>query len=184
MDHVCPWWFGHLLAHRARKLFQDPAEIVSPYVSEGMSVLEPGPGMGFFTVELARRVGAHGKVYCVDLQQKMLDGVRAKASTLGLADRLVLRRVTPDSLEVGDLGGAIDFALVFWMLHEVPDRRHFLSEIAGTLGPRGRVLFVEPKGHVSGRAFDESVSLAEGLGLRVESRARVRLSRAVLLVKG
>jgi tRNA A58 N-methylase Trm61 len=39
---------------------QDPVQIVSPYVREGMSVLEPGPGMGFFTIPMARLVGASG----------------------------------------------------------------------------------------------------------------------------
>jgi len=59
---VCPWWMGYLLACPLRRLWQDPANIVAPYVREGMTVLEPGPGMGFFTLELARRVGASGRV--------------------------------------------------------------------------------------------------------------------------
>jgi ubiquinone/menaquinone biosynthesis C-methylase UbiE len=37
-----------------------------------MTVLEPGPGMGFFTLELARRVGAPGRVIAVDIQPKMI----------------------------------------------------------------------------------------------------------------
>ena len=53
MSHrVCPWWLGYLLASPVRKLMQDPAEVVAAYVREGMTVLEPGPGMGFFTLEL------------------------------------------------------------------------------------------------------------------------------------
>ena len=54
---VCPWWIGWLLASPVRKLMQDPARILAPWVRDGMTVLEPGPGMGFFTLELARRVG-------------------------------------------------------------------------------------------------------------------------------
>ncbi len=63
---VCPWWLGWLLASPVRKLFHDPARIVAPHVQEGMTVLEPGPGMGFFTLELARRVGPAGRVIAVD----------------------------------------------------------------------------------------------------------------------
>jgi hypothetical protein len=33
---------------------QDPVKILSPYVGEGMTVLEPGPAMGFFTPFLSR----------------------------------------------------------------------------------------------------------------------------------
>jgi len=50
---VCPWWLGYLLASPLRRLLQDPAAIVGPYVREGMTVLEPGPGMGFFTLAMA-----------------------------------------------------------------------------------------------------------------------------------
>jgi len=40
---VCPWWIGYLLASPLRRwLGQDPAKILSPYVREGMTILEPG----------------------------------------------------------------------------------------------------------------------------------------------
>ena len=61
--HVCPWWLGYLLASPVRRwLGQDAAKILAPYVREGMMVFEPGPGMGFFTLELARLIGPSGKV--------------------------------------------------------------------------------------------------------------------------
>lgn len=46
---ICPWWLGYVLASPLRRWIQDPAAIIGPYVREGMTVLEPGPGMGFFT---------------------------------------------------------------------------------------------------------------------------------------
>ena len=57
---VCPWWVGYILASPVRKLWQNPARILGPFVQPGMTVLEPGPGMGFFTLELARLVGPKG----------------------------------------------------------------------------------------------------------------------------
>ncbi len=73
MSHrVCPWWIGYLLASPIRRWLQDPGAIVGPYVSEGMIVLEPGPGMGFFTLEIARRVGPQGRVIAVELQPRLL----------------------------------------------------------------------------------------------------------------
>ena len=38
-----------------------------------MTVLEVGPGMGFFTLDIASKVGKSGKVIAVDVQSKMLD---------------------------------------------------------------------------------------------------------------
>ena len=68
-----------------------------------MVVLEPGCGMGFFTLELARRVGKPGRVVAVDLQPKMLDGLRRRAKRAGLLDRLDIRRTEVDTLGVADL---------------------------------------------------------------------------------
>jgi hypothetical protein len=42
---ICPWWLGYLLASPVRRLFQDPASIVQPYVRQGITVLEPGHGI-------------------------------------------------------------------------------------------------------------------------------------------
>jgi len=60
--------------------------MVAPYVSVGMIVLEPGPGMGFFTLELARRVGPQGRVIAVDVQPKMIEGLARRAASPGWPD--------------------------------------------------------------------------------------------------
>ena len=44
---ICPWWVGYILASPIRKLVQDPARMLKPFVRIGMTALEPGPGMGF-----------------------------------------------------------------------------------------------------------------------------------------
>ncbi len=67
-NRVCPWWLGYLLVSPLRRLFQDPTEIVRPYAGEGMTVLDVGCGMGFFSLPMARLVGDRGRVVCVDLQ--------------------------------------------------------------------------------------------------------------------
>ena len=46
-EHVCPWWIGYLLVSPIRRWLQNPDKILSPYVSEGMTVLELGPGWVF-----------------------------------------------------------------------------------------------------------------------------------------
>ena len=78
----------------------------------------------------------------------------------------------------------MDFALAFYMVHEVPDRVGFLREVASLLKPRGRFLIVEPKLHVSKSSFEETVEIAESTGLRLISRPEVFFSRAALLQKG
>lgn len=97
---VCPWWLGYWLLFPQRRLLQSPASLLGPRVREGMTLLEIGPGMGFFTLELARRAGAAGRVVCVDIEPRMLARLRRRAETAGLAARIETRLVAPDSLGI------------------------------------------------------------------------------------
>jgi ubiquinone/menaquinone biosynthesis C-methylase UbiE len=58
---------GTASASPVRKLALNPARLLEPFVSAGISALEPGPGMGSFTLELARLVGPGGRVVAVDV---------------------------------------------------------------------------------------------------------------------
>lgn len=182
MPHrVCPWWIGYFLASPLRRLSQDPVAVLSPYVREGMTVLEPGPGMGFFTVELARMVGPSGRVVVVDIQPKMLASLRRRLAKRGLLDRVEVRLVKPESLGVADLAGAVDFVLAFAMVHEIPDPAGFFREAAATLRPGGRLLLAEPLGHVKMPDFEKELQDAAAAGLTIADRPQVRRSHAALL---
>ena len=180
---VCPWWLGYLLASPIRRLMHDPAKILAPYVREGMTVLEPGPGMGFFTLELARRVGASGRVIAVDLQPKMLEGLKRRAARAGLLERLEARPAAADSLGVADLAGAVDFVLAFAVVHELPNAGPFFAQAAAALKPGGALLLAEPTGHVNADEFQAELRAAAQAGLEVAERPSIRRSRTTLLKK-
>jgi ubiquinone/menaquinone biosynthesis C-methylase UbiE len=180
---VCPWWIGYLLAGPWRKYLNDPAEILGPYVREGMIVFEPGPGMGFFTLELARRVGSTGRVIVVDIQPKMLDVLRRRAAKAGLAGRLDARLVQPESLGVDGCSGQVDFALAFAVVHEMPSVESFFAEVARSLKPGGSLLLAEPRGHVDDQLFEDELAAAARAGLSVETRPVIKRNHAALLKK-
>lgn len=171
---VCPWWIGYLLASPVRKWFQNPSAIVSPFVSEGMVVLEPGPGMGFFTLEIARLVGSSGRVIAVDVQPRMVEGLRKRAAKAGLADRIDARVCREDGLGIEDYAGRVDFALAFAMVHEVPNSAGLFTDIYRALKPGGKLLFAEPTGHVKDSAFENSLQQARATGFLVETRPQIR----------
>ncbi len=182
MSHrVCPWWLGYLLASPLRRLLQDPEEIVSPYVEEGMSVLDIGSGMGFFSLPLAKLVGEKGRVVCIDLQEKMIKGLLARAKEAGLTERIDARVCSLRTFGISDLAGKIDFALAFALVHEVPDKERLFGEIHAAMKLSGKVLMAEPKGHVSRPDFERTVSLAQGCGFEVTSDLKIRRSHAALL---
>ncbi len=183
-DHkVCPWWLGYLLACPLRRLAQDPARILTPYVHNGMTVLEPGPGMGFFTLELARMVGAAGRVVAVDVQPKMISRLRRRLAKAGLLGRVDARLAGADSMALADLTGTIDFVLAFAVVHELPMADRFFAETARTLKPGGILLLAEPLGHVGATEFGQQLALAAQVGLKVIERPSVRRSRAAVLTR-
>ncbi|MGE5489229.1 MAG: class I SAM-dependent methyltransferase [bacterium] len=180
---LCPWWLGYLLASPVRRLWHDPGKILSPYVREGMVVIEPGPGMGFFTLELLRRVGPSGRVVAVELQPRMLKVLRRRALDAGLYERLDSRQAEEHSLNLSDLESAADFALVFAVAHEVADAGRFFSELSHALKPNARALLVEPRPPVGPDEFEEELRYAAAAGLVCTERPQVSLSAAAVLEK-
>jgi len=181
--HTCPWWFGYFLLTPLRRLVHGPARILGPYVRPGMLVVEPGCGMGFFTLDVARMVGPRGRVVAIDVQEKMLAGLGRRAARAGLAGAIDLRQARPDRLGIDDLAGQVDFVLAFYMVHEILEKGAFFAEIASALEPDGTVLVVEPPLHVSRPAFEASLAAAERAGLRVAGRPRIGPNLSALLVK-
>lgn len=181
--HTCPVWIGYLLASPLRRWLQNPEEILAPYIRPGMRVLEIGPGMGFFTLPLARLAGAEGRVIAVDLQPRMLGELAQRARRAGLELRIETRTCSPDSLGVQDLAASQDFALLFAVAHEVRDQARLFGETAAALKPGGRALFAEPKGHVSAAAFRKSIEAAAQCGLAVKEARPIRRSRTAILEK-
>ena len=182
-EHVCPVWVGYLLASPLRKLVQNPQKIFRPYVKEGMKLLDIGCAMGFFSLPLARMVGSNGKVVCVDIQAKMIAALEKRAKKAGLSHKIETRVCDHHSLGLDDLKEEIDFAYVFAVVHEVSDTSRFFFEIYGTIKPNGRLLLAEPKGHVSAKDFEITISVASQNGFKVIDRPKIAQSRVVLLEK-
>lgn len=182
-QHVCPWWLGYFLASPLRRIFEDPVKVVAPYVQEGMTVLEPGPGMGFFTLELARLVGTSGRVVAVDLQPRMLASLKRRAKRAELLERMGLRLATLNSLGIADLTGAIDFTLAFALVHELPDAEPFFAEVAMASRPGAGLVFAEPAGHVNPAKFEAELEAAFQAGFELVDRPYIRRSHAVFLKK-
>ena len=185
-QRVLRWVLGHPL----RRLVHPPGRLLAPFVAPGMTVLEPGPGVGYFTIELARRVGPSGRVVAVDVRPEMLDAVRRRAARAGVLARLDARLAPRDRLGIEDLAGTVDLVFAFAMVHEVPDAERFFAEVAAALRPGGTLLLAEPTGHVGAERFAAELRAAERAGL-LAARAgrggtripRVWLSRAAVLAK-
>jgi ubiquinone/menaquinone biosynthesis C-methylase UbiE len=180
---VCPVWIGYLLLLPVRRLWQNPTRLLGSLVREGMTVLEPGPAMGFFTLDLARMVGPTGRVVAVDLQERMLKVLRRRARRAGLLDRVDIRRADPDRLGVEDLAGRVDLVLAIFLVHEMPDAGAFFTEAHRALKPGGRLLFAEPKSHVPQETYNRSLAAAAQVGFTPAGDLPFSGARAVVLAR-
>ena len=178
-NFVCPVRFAWSIDNRIRRWLQDPRKILAPFIREGMSVLDMGCGPGFFSVEMARMVGRDGSVVAADLQEGMLQKLRAKIRGTELEERIRLVKCEPDNINVSE---KIDFGLAFWMVHEVPDQRAFFRQLKAISREKVRILIVEPKlFHVSRREFETTMALAGRAGFQASQGPRLPLSWSAVL---
>ncbi len=182
-SHTCPIWIGHILANPLRKLIENPTKILKPHVKEGMTVLDIGSAMGFFSLPLAKLVMPKGKVICIDLQQKMLDALMKRANKAGVAEAIETRLAHENTLNIDDLNGVIDVAIAYHVIHEVNDQKKFLAETYSALNNNGLLIFSEPRGHVSKTDFNKSLSIAEKVGFKISDIPGTRRPCAALLEK-
>jgi ubiquinone/menaquinone biosynthesis C-methylase UbiE len=181
--HVYPAWAGALLVSPFRRRRLDPEALLNPLIRPGMAIADIGCGFGFFSLPLARAAGPEGRVFCIDAQAGMLEGLRKRAAKAGLADHIALRRCDPATLGALDLDASIDFALAYNVVHEIGDATRFLNETRALLKAGGRLLVCEPRGHVDEGAFAKLLSEAEALGFASERAPSLRGELCSLLRK-
>ena len=173
-----------MLINPLRRLFENPSKLFVDVVREGMVVLEPGCGMGYFTLPLARMVGNTGRVIAIDIQPKMMAVLAKRSSTSGLSDRIEIRLGEPDRLRIEDLRGTVDLAVALHMVHETSNPGMFFKEIWNALKNEGRLLVIEPKGHVSQLEFGKTMADALSAGFVQNESLRDPNRRKALLRKG
>jgi 2-polyprenyl-3-methyl-5-hydroxy-6-metoxy-1,4-benzoquinol methylase len=180
--HVCPWWLGYFLINPIRRYGQNPAEILSPYIKPGMQVLDYGCAMGYFSIPMAKMTGSKGRIFCIDIQQRMLNKLVKRAKNAGVED-IIKPRIVGGDYNVDELKGRIDFALLFAVVHEVPEKSKLFREITIALIPGGKVLFAEPAGRVTAAEFENSKAIAEEAGLIITDKVKIYRSQAIVLEK-
>lgn len=106
----------------------------------GMVVADIGAGSGVISTLIAKEVGPEGTVLAVDIQQEMLNALAAKCRQLGIDNiEPVLGKTKSPRLKPG----TVDLVVMVDVYHEFDFPYEMLSEIAKSLKPGGRVVFVE-----------------------------------------
>src|SRR6185436_19247955 len=131
-------------------------------IAEGDKVADVGAGGGWFTIQLARRVGPNGRVYAEDIEPLMIDALARRVRREGITNvETVLGIATDPKLPAGTL----DAALILDAYHEMNDPAKpeailtLLGNVSRSLKPQGRLGIVAylPGGGGPGPAADERV---------------------------
>jgi ubiquinone/menaquinone biosynthesis C-methylase UbiE len=127
-----------------------------------------GAGTGYLSWRMAEKVGNKGRVYCVDIQQEMLDL---------LAQNMAARHTTNFQAVLGTISDArlpansIDLVLMVDVYHEFDHPYEMMQSIVRGLKPGGRIVWVEF------RAEDPGVPIKP---LHKMSEAQVRKEAALI----
>lgn len=176
--HRCPVQLAGSLDTKIRRWFQNPQKILSPYIKEGMTVLDIGCGPGFFTLDMAQMVGEKGRVIAADLQVGMLQKLEKKISGTALEERIKLHQSNEDRIGLTE---EVDFILAFYMVHEAPYQDKFFNDIKSILKTSGQMLIVEPPLHVSWKSFSQSITNAKKAGLLTKEGPKIPFNKTAIV---
>jgi ubiquinone/menaquinone biosynthesis C-methylase UbiE len=150
-------------------------KILSPAQDE--QLLEVGPGTGYYTLPVARRL-ERGRLHIADIQQQMLDHTIRRAHDAGIQN-VAPSRADAQALPYPD--NTFDGAFTVATLGEVPDPERALLELARVLKPSGRLVVGELFGDPHMVTFRSLRDGAQRAGLHVERRLGGRLGYFALL---
>ncbi|MEI8227512.1 MAG: class I SAM-dependent methyltransferase, partial [Planctomycetota bacterium] len=112
-------------------------------IRPGQTVCDMGCGNGFYTVELAKRVGPRGLVYAVDVQPEMLRMLAHRLADEGIAN---VRPVLGTAVDPRLPRGAVDIVLCVDVYHEFSHPEEMLARIRESLKGGGQLVLAEFRG--------------------------------------
>src|SRR5262245_24355030 len=130
-----------LLDDPARAEWQKPDELVAALrILPGQAVADIGAGTGYFTFRLARAVGPKGKVYAVDVDERMIHLLKKRREEAGTPQVGVVK--TPPE-EPGLPPRSVDLVFLCDTYHHLGDRAAWLRKLKAALRPGGRFVDID-----------------------------------------
>ena len=129
------------LDRREREQEEHPDEVLAALgLHPGEVVADLGAGSGYFTFRMAPKVGDSGKVLAVEIQEAMLNTLRARADAMKATNVEVVQGTETDPhLPVT----GVNVVLVVDVYHELAYPFEVMTNVRKALKPGGRVVFVE-----------------------------------------
>jgi len=120
-----------------RSLFRPPARFLAKYVSPGNTAVDLGCGPGYFTLPMAKIVGARGRVHAIDFDPKAIERVKRKADRQGINGLINAQAVSASEIDFIETG-SVDFVLAEGLLCCMKDHAGAVRQIQRILKEDGR----------------------------------------------
>jgi ubiquinone/menaquinone biosynthesis C-methylase UbiE len=133
----------------------------------GERILEVGPGTGYYSLEVASRLG-DGSLAIFDIQHEFLDHIARAAAERGIQN---IEPTLGDAQQLPYGDDSFDAAYLVTVLGEIPDQNAGLRELHRVLKPSGRLVVGETfAGDPHVVRFSALRERAAGAGLSFERR--------------
>lgn len=133
-----PFFIGALLDSGFRRKCEPPSEVIARSgIKSGIQVLEIGCGSGAFTIDAARIVGEQGKVFALDIEEKMLAQLQKKLTRPENRDIKNIELVNKSAYELPFSDNSMDVVFTVTVFQEIPDKNRTLDEVKRVLKPGG-----------------------------------------------
>ena len=128
----------------SRDEWQRPEQVIrSLQIGEGEYVADLGSGSGYFTFRLGEAVSPAGKVYAVDIDEKMNQLVASRAEKEGAENVEVILARYDDPL-LPESG--VDLIFTCNTYHHIEERAIYFAKTRQYLHPEGRIAIIDYNG--------------------------------------
>lgn len=124
-----------------REREEEPSKAIAALdIRPGQVVADVGAGSGYYTVRLAERVGASGKVFATDIQPEMVKLLQQRVARERLTQVDVVQAAEADPQLPRD---QLDLILMVDVYHELARPQEMLRRLRTALKSDGRLVLIE-----------------------------------------
>lgn len=161
---VFPPKYAFTLLIPFRNLFLSPGKLIQRLdLEENHSVLEIGPGPGYFSTHVAKKL-TNGRLVLLDIQQEMLDMSKKRLSKIGIKN---VDYYLTDGLSLDLESNFFDRVFMVTVMGEIENKENYLKEIYRVLKQDGILSISELAGDPDKISIEELKSLVCSFGFEV-----------------